>query len=398
MSDHRFSGTGLADMAAAMRGHVEAGAVAGIVTLVARGDDVHVDTSGLADLDSRAPMRRDTIIRIASMTKPILAVVALAMVEEGLIGLDDAVDRWLPELAEPEVLRSLDASLDDTVPAHRPISLRDLLTLRLGIGVVMEPPGRYPIQQAMDDAGVAPGPVNPVVTPDEWMRQLGSLPLIHQPGAVWMYHTGFDVLAVLLARIAGKSLDEVMQERLLGPLGMVDTGFHVPPEKIGRLACAYTRDPQSGRLTLVDPAAGGAFASKQAFPCELVSTADDVLAFARMLLARGRHGARTILSPEMVGEMTRDQITPEQKAVSPFFPGFWETTGWGFGLGIVTKPDELSAVPGRYGWEGGFGTGLNIDPQKDLVTIFLSQRLMQSPDDAAINREFQKLAYRALAD
>lgn len=384
-------------MAAAMRGHVEAGAVAGIVTLVARGDDVRADAVGLADLDGAAPMRRDTIVRIASMTKPMLAVVALAMVEEGLIGLDDAVDRWLPELAGRRVLRSLASPLGDTVPARRPISLRDLLTLRLGIGVVMEPPGRYPIQQAMEDAGVAPGPVNPVVTPDAWMKQLGSLPLLHQPGEAWMYHTGFDVLAVLLARIAGRSLDEVMRERLFGPLGMADTGFHVPPNAIGRLACAYMRDPESGRLTLVDPAAGGAYASPQAFPCELVSTADDVLAFARML-ARGRHGSRTILSPAMVAEMTRDQITPEQKAVSPFFPGFWETTGWGFGLGVVMKPDELSAVPGRYGWEGGFGTGLNIDPHRDLVTIFLSQRLMQSPDDAALNREFQTLAYRALVD
>lgn len=385
-------------MAAAMRGHVACGAVAGMVTLVAQGERVQAEAFGLADLDSGAQMRRDSIIRIASMTKPMLAVVALQLVEEGAIGLDESVERWLPELAGRKVLRSIESPLDDTVPADRAITLRDLLTLRLGIGAILAPPGRYPIQQAMEEAGIAPGPLNPVVSTEEWMRRLGSLPLVHQPGAVWMYHTGFDVLAVLLARLAGKPLGELMQERLFGPLGMVDTGFHVPPEKIGRLASAYLRDPGTGRLTLFDPAAGGAYAAPPAFPCEVVSTADDVLIFARMLLACGRHGGRRILSRPLVEEMTRDQITPEQKAVSPFFPGFWDKTGWGLGLGIMTKPDELSPEPGRYGWEGGLGTSLNIDPRRDLVTIFLSQRLMQSPDDDDIVREFQRLTYRALAE
>lgn len=388
----------LPDMAAAMRGHVACGAVAGMVTLVAKGGDARAEAFGLADLDSGAQMRRDSIVRIASMTKPMLAVVALTLVEDGKIGLDDPVERWLPELANRRVLRSIESPLDDTVPARRAITLRDLLTLRLGIGVIMQPPGRYPIQQAMEEAGVAPGPLNPVVTPEEWIRQLASLPLLHQPGEAWMYHTGFDVLAVLLGRLSGKPLGELMQERLFGPLGMVDTGFHVPPAKLGRLASAYTRDPETGRLTLLDPAAGGAYASPPAFPCEVVSTADDVLAFARMLLSLGRHGGRRILSRPMVDEMTRDQITPEQKAVSPFFPGFWDTTGWGFGLGVVTRPDDLSPEPGRYGWEGGLGTSLNIDPKRDLVTIFLSQRLMQSPDDAGLAREFHTLAYAGIVD
>lgn len=386
----------LADMAAAMRGHVARGAMAGMVTLVAHGEDIRAEAFGLADLDSGAQMRRDSIFRIASMTKPMLAVVALTLVDEGRIGLDDCVERWLPELANRKVLRSVESALDDTAPARRAITLRDLLTLRLGIGAIMQPPGRYPIQQAMEDAGIAPGPLNPVVTPDEWLQQFASLPLVHQPGEVWMYHTGFDVLAVLLARVAGKPLGELMQERLFGPLGMVDTGFSVPPGKIGRLASAYARDRTTGRLALFDPAAGGAHASPPAFPCEVVSTADDVLVFARMLLACGRHGARRILSRPLVEQMTRDQITPEQKANSPFFPGFWDTTGWGFGVGVVTQPDHLSAVPGRYGWEGGFGTSLNIDPKQDLITIFLSQRLMQGPDDDAISQEFQRLAYRAL--
>lgn len=392
-----LSEKGLADMAAAMRGHVTRAAVAGVVTLIARGDDVHVEAFGFADRDSAAPMRHDTIVRIASMTKPMLAVVALSLVEDGAIGLDDAIEHWLPELADRRVLRSIAGPLDDTVPANRSITLRDLLTLRLGIGAIMAPPGRYPIQQAMTEAGVAPGPMNPEMSPDAWMKRLGSLPLIHQPGEVWMYHTGFDVLSVLLARVAGKPLGDLMQERLFGPLGMVDTGFSVPAGQVERLASAYRLDSESGRLVVFDRGAGGLFARAPAFPCELVSTADDVLRFARMLLARGRHGAQRILSLGMVEQMTRDQITPEQKAVSPFFPGFWESTGWGFGLGIVTRPDPISAVPGRYGWEGGFGTSLNIDPYRDLVTIFLSQRLMQGPEDAALSQEFQALAYRAVA-
>lgn len=392
-----LSRTCLSDMAAAMRGRVARGDVAGMVTLVAHGEDVKAEAFGLADLGSGAQMRRDSIIRIASMTKPTLAVVALTMVEDGLIGLDESIERWLPELADRKVLRSIESPLDDTVPARRALTLRDLLTLRLGIGAIMQPPGRYPIQRAMEEAGVAPGPLNPTVSPDEWIGQLASLPLIHQPGEGWMYHTGFDVLAVLLARIACKPLDDVMQERLFGPLGMVDTGFHAPPEKIGRLASAYVRDSGTGRLALFDPAAGGAYASRQAFPCEVVSTADDLLAFARMLLACGRHGGRRILSRPLVEEMVRDQITPEQKAVSPFFPGFWETTGWGFGVGIVMKPEEFSPEPGSYGWEGGLGTSLSIDPKRDLITIFLSQRLMQSPDDVDIAREFQRLAYRAIS-
>lgn len=392
-----FSEKALADTAAAMRGHVTRGAVAGIVTLIARADDVHVETFGLADFDSAAPMRRDAIVRIASMTKPMLAVVALSLVEDGAIGLDDAVEPWLPELADRRVLRSIAGPLDDTVPARRSITLRDLLTLRLGIGAIMAPPGRYPIQQAMADAGVAPGPMSPEMSPDAWMKRLGSLPLIHQPGDVWMYHTGFDVLSVLLARVSGKPLDDLMQERLFRPLGMVDTGFSVPAGQAGRLASAYRLDSDAGRLVLFDRGAGGAFARAPAFPCELVSTADDVLRFARVLLARGQYGGQGILSPGMVEQMTRDQITPEQKAVSPFFPGFWESTGWGFGLGIATQPDPISAVPGRYGWEGGFGTSLNIDPHRNLVTVFLSQRLMQGPEDAALGQEFQVLAYRAVA-
>ncbi|GAU81962.1 serine hydrolase [Bosea sp. BIWAKO-01] len=388
---------GLADMAAAMRRHVTRGAVAGIVTLVAWGDDVHVETFGLADLDSATPMRRDTIVRIASMTKPMLAVVALSLVEDGAIGLDDAVEPWMPELADRRVLRSVAGPLDDTVPARRSITLRDLLTLRLGIGAIMAPPGRYPIQQAMADAGVAPGPMSPELPPDAWMKRLGSLPLIHQPGDVWMYHTGFDVLSVLLARVSGKPLDDLMQERLFRPLGMVDTGFSVPADQAGRLASAYRLDSDAGRLVLFDRGAGGMFARPPAFPCELVSTADDVLRFARTLLAPGQHGGQRILSQGMIEQMTRDQITPEQKAVSPFFPGFWESTGWGFGLGIATQPDPISAVPGRYGWEGGFGTSLSIDPYRNLVTIFLNQKLMQGPEDAALSQEFQALAYRAVA-
>ena len=161
---------------------VERGKVAGMVTLLGRHGDVHVDAIGMQDLESGTPMRPDTIFRIALMTKPVTAVAAMILVEECVLRLDDPVDPWLPELADRQVLRAIDSPLDDTVPATRSITLRDLLTFRLGIGAVMEAPGTAPIQQAMEDAGVAPGPIPPPHDPDTWMRHLGALPLVHQPG------------------------------------------------------------------------------------------------------------------------------------------------------------------------------------------------------------------------
>jgi CubicO group peptidase (beta-lactamase class C family) len=217
MSTGGLSKARLGRMHDVMAGHVERGEMPGIVTLVSRRGETHVDAIGAKAVGGSDPMRRDAIFRIASMTKPITAAAAMILVEECKLRLDGPVDRWLPELADREVLKRLDGPLDDTVPADRPITLRDLLTFRLGIGAVMAPPGRYAIQKAMEEAGLAPGPNAPSHAPDEWMKRLGSLPLIHQPGEKWMYHTGSDVLGVLIARASGQALESFFRERIFEP-------------------------------------------------------------------------------------------------------------------------------------------------------------------------------------
>jgi CubicO group peptidase (beta-lactamase class C family) len=396
-----FSPARLGRLHVAMAGYVERGAVAGVVTLLSRHDETHVDAIGVKDVVSGEAIRRDTIFRIASMTKPITAAAAMTLVEEGRLRLDDPVDRLLPELADRRVLRHIDSTLDDTVPAVRPITLRDLLTFRLGFGAVMAPPGRYPVQQAIEEAGLAPGPQPSTLTPDAWMARLGGLPLLHQPGEQWMYHTGSDILGVLIARAAGMSLGDFLAERILAPLGMADTAFSVPAAKLDRLATCYRTDAATGRLAVHDDPRDGRWARPPAFPSGgggLVSTADDFLAFGRMLLRLGRHGTARILSRPAVELMTSDHITAAQKAASPFFPGFWDRTGWGFGLSVTTGRDAIAPTPGSYGWMGGFGTSWWTDPHEDMVAILLTQRMMTGPSDVVVNADFATLAYQAIDD
>jgi CubicO group peptidase (beta-lactamase class C family) len=368
--------------------HVETGAIAGAVALVGGGDEATVFTAGSQDLESGAKMRRDTIFRIMSMTKPITAAAAMILVEDGRIALDDPVERWLPELAARRVLRTPDSALDDTVPAARPIVVEDLLTLRLGLGWVQD----GAVGREMQALGVAPGPDPVPFTPDEFMERIGRLPLASQPGERWLYHTGADILAVLIARAAGTALPEFLQERLFAPLGMQDTGFYVPSAKLARLATGYSRAKEGG-LVVSDPAVGGAYAAPPLFPSELVSTADDYLRFARMLLRGGDSGGVRVLSADSVRRMMQDRITPEQKAASPFFPGFWDDKGWGYGAAVVTRETACGPKPGSYGWDGGYGTSMTIDPEADRIVILLLQRLMTGPDDVAIAAELRRIAY-----
>ncbi len=263
MSNGGLSKARLSRMHDVMAGHVDRGAVPGLVTVVSRRGEVHIDAIGMKAAGGIDPMQRDTIFRIASLTKPVTAVAAMILVEECRLRLDEPVDRWLPELADRKVLKRIDSPLDDTVPAKRPITLRDLLTLRLGLGAVMAPPDTYPIQKAMADAGVAPGPKLPSYPPDELMRRFGSLPLLHQPGEKWMYHSGSDILGVLIERATGRTLEEFFRERIFDPLDMKDTGFSVPEAKIDRLPTCYRTDPATGGLAIFDEALGGRFARRQ---------------------------------------------------------------------------------------------------------------------------------------
>jgi CubicO group peptidase (beta-lactamase class C family) len=403
MSSSGLSKTRLARLRDLMARYVERGAVPGLVALVSRHGETHVEALGTKALGGSDPVRRDTIFRIASMTKPIAAAAAMILAEECKLRLDDPVDELLPELADRRVLKRLDGPLDDTEPARRPITPRDLLTFRMGFGIVMAPPDTYPIQKAADDLRLGQGMTQPSLPPepDEWMRRFGTLPLMHQPGEKWMYHTGSDVLGVLIARAAGQSFETFLRERIFEPLGMKDTAFSVPAPKLDRLATSYATNPETGALELYDPGAGGQWSRPPAFPsggAGLVSTVDDYLAFGRIMLNQGRHGNMRILSRPSVETMTTDHLTAAQKAVSGLLPGDFDNIGWGFGVAVVTRREHVAAPVGSYGWDGGLGTSWRSDPSEDIVGILLTQASWTSPMPPRVTRDFWTSVYQAIDD
>jgi CubicO group peptidase (beta-lactamase class C family) len=392
----------LARMHDIMAGHVERGLAPGVVTLVARGSEVHVDAIGKNALDRNDAMRRDTIFRITSMTKPITAVAAMMLVEECKLRLDEPVDRFLPELADRRVLKRLDGPLDETVPAQRPITLRDLLSFRCGYGMVWGAPDKFPILKAIAELGITGfGPPDPAMphSVDEWLKRLGTLPLIHQPGERWLYGTGAYILGTLIARVSGKSFGEFLRTRIFDPLGMKDTDFFVPAHKLDRLATSYWVNDKTGALSRYDGVEDSRWAKLPAFEdgaAGLVSTVDDYFAFARMLLNDGRHGKEQILSRASVALMTTDQLTAAQKSVSSFGDG-WDNRGWGFGVGIVTGRDGLAMTPGAYGWDGGYGTAWQNDPAEDAIVLLMAQRA-QFPSLSPVYLDFWTGAYQALEE
>jgi CubicO group peptidase (beta-lactamase class C family) len=397
MSNGGLSKARLDRMHDVMAGHIERGAVSGVVTLVSRRGETHVDAIGRKAIGGSDPMRRDTIFRVASMTKPVAAAAAMSLVEECTLRLDEPVDRLLPELANRKVLRRLDGPLDDTVPAQRPITVRDLLTLRMGFGFILAR-GDYPIRDAAGELQVMPGPPNPqaLPAPDEWIRRFATLPLMYQPGEKWMYPTGFSLLGVLLSRASGQPLETFLRERLFEPLGMQDTGFSVPAGTLDRLATCYAVNPDTGALELYDGVDDSQWRLPPAFPDAeggLVSTADDYLAFGRMMLNKGKHGNDRILSRASIEAMTTNQITPEQKAGSEMF--LEANRGWGFGVSVFTQQDDVASAPGRFGWDGGFGTSWYSDPEEDVVAILMTQ-VLGFP--SRIDLDFWTSVYQAIDD
>ena len=365
-----------------------------MVALLSRDGETHLETAGGAE--------PDTIFRIASMSKPVAAVAALILVEECVLRLDDPVDEFLPELASRRVLTRVDGPLDDTVPAERPITLRDLLTFQLGIGFgqgMFGPPGSVPIMDALDALrGGMPQPAA-VAAPDEWMRQLGALPLVAQPGTRWLYNTGSDILGVLIARAGGQPFGDFLQERIFEPLGMTDTGFWVPPDSVSRLPTQYTRD-DSGAVVVYDPP-DGQWATPPAFPSGaggLVSTAPDYFAFASMLMGGGSHRGVRILSRPSVSLMTSDQLPASVKAVSGLAPGDFDAMGWGFGVSVVTRRTQVYHSAGTYGWNGGLGTTWANDPAENLTLILLTQHAFTSHLGPVLLGDFSTTAYQALED
>jgi CubicO group peptidase (beta-lactamase class C family) len=363
----------------AMQAGVDKQLFPGAVWLVAEGEDAVVDMVGTQAIGNAAPMRRDTIFRVASMTKALTAACVMMLIEEGRVALEEPAKRWLPELADRKVLHRIDGPLYDTEPAKRDITVRDLLAYTLGFGLVLGQ--KPPIQQKIDELELVVGMPVPLTphAPDEWMTRFATLPLMHQPGDAWMYTAGSLLQGVLIRRASGQDFDAFVKERITGPIGMKDTAFFVPPEKLDRFAgCGQFTDESGKKIRMDKEGADSAYAKPPVFPAGdagLVSTVDDYFLFARMLRNGGKHGNIQILRAESVHEMTRDQLTPEQKNASTqnFFPGFFDTNSWGYGVGVVTTPDKISKVPGRYGWDGGFGTTFLVDPNRELNAIVMTQ-------------------------
>ncbi len=408
--DGEFSAGGLQAIGPALQGVVDAGDLSGFVTLVWRGGKVvQVDTIGRRDIAGDKPMTRDTIFRIASMTKPITSVAALMLLEEGRLKLDDPITRWAPEFADMQVLKAADGPLDQTAPAERDITIEDLMTHRAGLAYGFTSMG--PIAQAHEKA-LGPALGTPL-TPDEWMKRLGELPLSYQPGARFHYSHATDVLGFIVARIEGKPLDQVLQDRVFGPLGMTDTAFHVPPEKLDRAAKLYRINPETDVMEEV------AFPYHPAPPVfaagggGLVSTADDYLKFARLMLGKGEVDGVRLLKAETVEMMAADRLTPAQKEIPFMGIPFWMGQGFGLGVSVITDPVKQAWMgagnAGAFGWPGAFGTWWQADPQADMVLIYLIQNSMPLGPEAAAQLAtgqrmggraalpvFQKMVYGAL--
>jgi CubicO group peptidase (beta-lactamase class C family) len=348
---------------------VEEGRFPGYVAAVRHSGVTAVLAGGRRHVDDDRPMTADTQFRLASVSKPFAGVLTLQLVEDGVLGLDDPVAPWLPEFAEPRVLRRPDGDLDDTVPADRPITVRHLLTNTPGFGAV---PETWPLGDALEATGGGPSAFPPTVEPDELMRRIGALPLAAQPGERWLYHVATDVLSVLLARASGRSLGDLLREKVAEPLGLTGTGFSGDPQ---RLATQY--QPTDDGLRVLD-APDGRFARPPAFEglaAGLVSTGPDVL----VVLAALADGGAPLLSAASVTEMTTGRLGEEQRARSA--AELDAGTTWGFQVGIHLAGRPMSA--GSWGWDGGTGTSAWVDPARDVAGVLLTQRLMSGPDDAA---------------
>ena len=405
-----FSSQGLAAIPASLQPVVEAGDLSGFVTLLWRkGELAQVNTLGWRDVEAKLPMTRDTMFRIASMTKPITSVAAMMLVEEGKLRLDDPITKWMPEFKDMQVLKSATGPVEDTYPAPREITVDDLMTHRSGLAYGFTSIG--PIAHAYEAA--LGSPLLVPFTPDQWLERLGSLPLSYPPGERFHYSHATEVLGFLVGRVAGTGYREFIMERILGPLGMVDTDFWCPPEKRDRMAKLYRINPETDVLQDVS------FPHSEGPPpfCAggggLISTADDYLKFARMLLNKGEFEGVRYLKAETVADMGTNRLTDAQRQIPFMGIPFWLGQGFGLGLSVITDPEKQAWMgagsAGSFGWPGAFGTWWQADPAEDMVMLYLVQNSMPLGPEAAAQLAtgqrmggraalpvFQKLAYAAL--
>lgn len=380
------------DLEATLQGFVARGELTGLVALAWRpGQPTREIAIGRRDVSRNLPITRDTIFLIASLTKPVTSVTALTMVDEGRIELDEPITRVAPELQHLRVLQDPEGPLDHTVPAARAITFRDLLTHRSGLTY-----GEFhhgPIGAAY--AATLGPTIDNVLSPDEWIARLATLPLVDEPGAAFHYGVSMDLLGVLLARIEGTSLSAVMQRHVFDPLGMRDTGFVVPHEKQDRRA-ALTGFDDEGRLKTLQVAPGGhALAERpESMTFEsggqgLWSTAADYLTFARLFTGGGEVDGVRILTPQTCALLMSNQLTPTQRADARMFGQalFARGHGYGMGVAVVMEPDYADPLRcrgaiGTVGWPGAYGSWWQANPTDGSVLVFLSHNMVDLPQMA----------------
>ena len=388
--DVGLSSSGLDRARAYVESCVATSEIAGAVVIASRHDEVaHLSCIGLRDIEGGLPMERDTIFRIASMTKPIVSVATLMLADAGRLRLDDPVSRYVPELADVSVFDGVDGGQPRLVALERPITISHLLTHTSGLASEAPHPMVESAFRSLGDRRY---------TLPEMMRRLGAIPLAHQPGAAWQYGRSHDVLGRVIEVVADRPLDQYLDSAIFAPLNMVDTGFYVPPEKTARLATVYesvagvlmpTDDPEADEITEHFPllSGGGGCAS----------TALDYLRFARMLLRRGELDGVRLLKPETVALMTRNHLTGPQYPVR-FGENVSDGEGYGLGVGVRVGPSatRLGGSEGSYNWGGSWSTDFWIDPGRELIGIFMSQR--EPRPFRSVGQEYWSLVCQALID
>ncbi|MEA3130720.1 MAG: hypothetical protein QOF46_2515 [Paraburkholderia sp.] len=394
-----LSATRLSALTNAMQGYVERGEVAGVVSLVwRRGEIGYFEPLGLRDEAAQLPMERDTLFRIASMTKPVTSAAILMLIEEDRLALDTPISLWLPELAAPSVLRDPTGPLDETDPVRAPLTVLDLLTHRAGYAYHFTATGPLAEAYAAAFNGIeAHGDAS------AWLTRIAGLPLMFQPGSRWHYGIATDILGVLIERVTGMRLGEFFRTRIFEPLGMRDTAFWVPGAQLTRLATAYGVEPGTRRRVVEDHPSASRWANPERFQGGgggLVSTAQDYLQFAQLLLRRGRVDSTRLLSHRSVDLMRSNFLTRDQRRVPAFGHVLW--AGQGFGLGVSIVDDPAQQLPlgyrsiGSFGWPGAFGTSWFADPVEDMIGLMLIQLRTVEPFPMSV--DFERRVYDAIDD
>jgi CubicO group peptidase (beta-lactamase class C family) len=394
-----LSATRLTALTNAMQGYVERDEVAGVVSLVwRRGEIGYFEPLGLRDEAAQLPMERDTLFRIASMTKPVTSAAILMLIEEDRLALDTPISLWLPELAAPSVLRDPTGPLDETDPVRAPLTVLDLLTHRAGYAYHFTATG--PLAEAY---AAAFNGIDARGDASAWLTRIAGLPLMFQPGSRWHYGIATDILGVLIERVTSMRLGEFFRTRIFEPLGMRDTAFWVPGAQLPRLATAYGVEPGTRLRVVEDHPSASRWANPERFQGGgggLVSTAQDYLQFARLLLGRGRVGSTRLLSHRSVDLMRSNFLTRDQRRVPAFGHVLWAGQGFGLGLSIVDDPAQQLPLGyrsmGSFGWPGAFGTSWFADPVEDMIGLMLIQRRAVEPFPMSV--DFERRVYDAIDD